>query len=141
MGLYDRDYMGNNRRGASSPLMFGNSAVITLVVWNVIIYFIQIMFLEGDAQGNKGIAREWLYNQPGFTYKIWTFVTCGFLHSPRTFGHLFGNMLALFFLGRFVEGDLGSKRFLYFYFSALIFSSVFSVFYHTFYYSFSHKDN
>ncbi len=45
--------------------------------------------------------------------QVWRFITFQFLHADM--GHIFGNMLALFFFGPFVERHLGSRRFLGFY--------------------------
>lgn len=48
-----------------------------------------------------------------FGGQIWRFVTFQFLHAGL--GHIFFNMLALYFFGRMVESYLGSKRYLAFY--------------------------
>jgi len=45
--------------------------------------------------------------------QVWRFVTCEFLHASP--GHLFFNMLWLYFLGPLVEGWLGKRRYLAFY--------------------------
>lgn len=46
-------------------------------------------------------------------FKPFQLVTYMFLHSTRDFGHIFGNMLGLFFFGPILEQHvLGSKRFL-----------------------------
>lgn len=45
--------------------------------------------------------------------QVWRFVTFQFLHA--SLGHIFFNMLALYFFGRMVESYLGSKRYLAFY--------------------------
>jgi len=44
---------------------------------------------------------------------VWQFITFQFLHGGPL--HLLGNLLVLFFFGRFVEGVIGSRRFLFAY--------------------------
>jgi membrane associated rhomboid family serine protease len=45
----------------------------------------------------------------------WRLVTYQFLHDASGFGHIFGNMLGLFFFGRMLERLWGSRKFLIFY--------------------------
>ena len=45
--------------------------------------------------------------------QIWRFLTFQFLHA--SLGHIFFNMLGLYFFGPLIEGYLGSRRFLAFY--------------------------
>src|SRR5262245_843452 len=42
----------------------------------------------------------------------WTIITYMFLHDPSGFGHIFFNMLALYFFGPRVESRIGSSRFI-----------------------------
>jgi membrane associated rhomboid family serine protease len=51
--------------------------------------------------------REWFPLVP-----VWQLVTYGFLHSTASLGHLFWNLLQLYFFGTLLEGTLGSRRFL-----------------------------
>ncbi len=44
---------------------------------------------------------------------VWTVVTSMFMHGG--FGHLFVNMVSMFFIGNFVERLIGRKRYLWFY--------------------------
>ncbi len=48
-------------------------------------------------------------------FKPWQLVTHMFLHSTADFGHIFGNMFALWMFGSVLENLWGSKRFLTFY--------------------------
>lgn len=57
----------------------------------------------------------------------WTLITYQFLHSG--FGHIFANMLGLFFFGPRVESFLGSNRFLTMYLIAGVTGALLSVFF------------
>jgi membrane associated rhomboid family serine protease len=46
---------------------------------------------------------------------LWQLVTFGFVHSPDSPMHLFGNLLALYFFGTWLEGLVGSRRFVWLY--------------------------
>jgi membrane associated rhomboid family serine protease len=56
----------------------------------------------------------------------WTFVTYMFLHAPG-FGHIFFNMLTLFFFGPRVEDRLGGRAFLGLYFTSGIAGALLSI--------------
>ncbi|MFN0177758.1 MAG: rhomboid family intramembrane serine protease [Gemmatimonadales bacterium] len=49
---------------------------------------------------------------PNPWFRPWTFVTYMFLHAPGDFGHIFWNMLGLFFFGPILESRLGGPNFL-----------------------------
>lgn len=55
-------------------------------------------------------------------------LTSGFLHAD--YGHLFFNMLTLFFFGPVIEGIIGSQKFFIVYLAALIGGSLFALFRH-----------
>jgi membrane associated rhomboid family serine protease len=55
----------------------------------------------------------------------WTLVTYMFLHGG--FGHIFFNMLSLFYFGPRVEARIGSRNFLYLYFLSGLGGSIFSL--------------
>jgi len=48
---------------------------------------------------------------------LWQFVTYGFLHGG--IGHVFWNMLQLYFFGTMLEAIIGSRRFVWFYLGAI----------------------
>lgn len=50
--------------------------------------------------------------------QIWRIVTFTYLHDQGSLGHLFWNMLGLYFLGMSLEQHLGAKRFFWFYSAA-----------------------
>lgn len=90
--------------------MFGN---LTPVVRNLLIINIGLALVQGffnmdliSIGGLRYIHAETFYPFQFFTYM--------FIHA-RGFGHIFGNMLALFIFGPWLERVWGSQRFLIFY--------------------------
>ena len=57
-----------------------------------------------------------------FWEQPWTIITNMFLHA--NFGHIFGNMLVLFFFGRFLTMLVGQNKFLWVYFGGGILGNV-----------------
>lgn len=65
------------------------------------------------------------------SFEIWRFFTPMFLHADL--GHLFFNMVAIFFFGPFLESRIGSKKFLTVYLAGGIFANIISfIFYSIF---------
>ena len=56
------------------------------------------------------------------TMRPWTVLTCLFLHG--SIGHILGNMITLYFFGRYLWTLVGNKRFLIVYFAGGILGSV-----------------
>ncbi|MEL0454728.1 rhomboid family intramembrane serine protease [Flavobacteriaceae bacterium SZ-1-7] len=77
-----------------------------------------IMFVGTLAIGNGTLFYEWfaLYFPKNDAFQPWQIVTHMFMHGG--FMHIFFNMFALWMFGTPVEQVLGSKRFLFIYFSA-----------------------
>jgi membrane associated rhomboid family serine protease len=74
-----------------------------LIIANVIIWFLQISVPE---------LTFFLQFVPIYALaRPWTMITYMFAHDPRGLGHIFFNMLALYFFGPRVEQRLGSARF------------------------------
>jgi membrane associated rhomboid family serine protease len=74
-----------------------------LIIANIIVFFVQLT-VPG--------ATSFLEFIPVFALvRPWTMVTYMFAHDPTGFGHIFFNMLALYFFGPRVEQRLGSARF------------------------------
>jgi len=89
---------------------------LTPVVKNLLIINV-IFFLATVLLGQNGLKLiEWLAafypNSPNF--RLWQIVTYMFMHGG--WGHLFSNMLGLFFMGPIIEQTFGSKRFFNYYF-------------------------
>ncbi len=90
--------------------MFGN---LTPVVRNLLVINIGLALIQGlfnldliSIGGLRYIHAETFYPFQFFTYM--------FIHA-RGFGHIFGNMLALFIFGPWLERVWGSQRFMVFY--------------------------
>ncbi|MFZ5829838.1 MAG: rhomboid family intramembrane serine protease [Planctomycetota bacterium] len=112
MGIYDRPYYREERQpsfGLRQPTTF----VAILIGLNVAIWLIEGLVLDRNARGwtvlgevltlrAGDLLRPWLW---------WRFVTYSFVHAPGV-GHIFGNMLGLFFFGRPIEERYGRWEFL-----------------------------
>ncbi len=87
-------------------------AVKHLIIINV------VMFIGTLSIGNGQLFYEWfaLYFPKNDMFQPWQIVTHMFMHGDQT--HLLFNMLMLFFIGVNVEMLLGTKRFVFLYFSA-----------------------
>jgi rhomboid family protein len=108
--LENRDYMRS-----SSPGRFGGmSPSVTLMVVLTVIFALQCV---NDVYFGLP-AEEWLALTPYALSKgyVWQLLTFQFLHGGV--GHLIGNLLGLWFFGRFVESILGTRRFLIAYFGS-----------------------
>ena len=92
------NYRGN--RGATlGPLGF-------LIVANLIVFF--ITSFRSDLIGLLGLSGYSFLSQP------WTIVTNMFVHA--SFGHIFANMLTLFFYGSYLINLVGERKFFIVYF-------------------------
>jgi membrane associated rhomboid family serine protease len=132
VGIYDRDYYRQEDQRGFSPHL-PHSVVGMLILINVAIWLADA-FTPARGVGNEVFGR-WLSDhlaahvdtltQPWFW---WQFLTAGFTHAPlgsdNGVGHLVGNMLVLFFLGRSVEDRYGPKEFLRFYLVTLVLANV-----------------
>ena len=132
MGIYDRDYTQADSQMGKGYKRMGNfmmpapgwlSMVGILMVINVVVFVLDSMLFNF---GHVGVNFHNAYAMPPLEYwghfstnlgfekfQIWRTVSFQFLHAGV--GHLFWNMLGLFFLGPMVEQYLGSKRFLAYY--------------------------
>jgi membrane associated rhomboid family serine protease len=80
--------------------------VMRLLIANVGMYFVQ--------QTMPGVTDALMFVPVYVLRQPWTIVTYMFLHG--SIGHIFFNMLGLYFFGQRVEQRLGSSRFLWLYF-------------------------
>jgi membrane associated rhomboid family serine protease len=127
LGIYDRDYLRDEyeqeRRGSPFPAV--QSMTVALIIANVALFLLNYLFsppqnpddlgwlTEHLSVSNYTIVRPWLW---------WQFITYGFAHASM--GHIFFNMLGLFFLGRTVEEMYGQKEYLRFYLTAILVCSL-----------------
>lgn len=118
MAYYERDYYRQVTSFGGFGQMWRRSATAWLILLNVAIFFLDALLAQmgwHDAWG-MGPLMHWgafSYATAVGHFEVWRFVTYPFLHGG--FGHLFWNMLTLFFFGPMVEGYLGSRRFVGFY--------------------------
>ncbi|MCA9212833.1 MAG: rhomboid family intramembrane serine protease [Planctomycetales bacterium] len=115
MSLYDRDYVRDTQQ--PQPLPTPKSAVAVLITINVIVFLLDQLAGPTGWLASYLVAFSTTIVQP---WDWWRFVTYGFAHAPIGFGHIFGNMIGLFFFGRAIEGVLGPKRFVGFYLTAVV---------------------
>ncbi|HEX3102579.1 MAG TPA: rhomboid family intramembrane serine protease, partial [Pyrinomonadaceae bacterium] len=111
--LENRDYM---RQGPSHD-GFGQSRWSPSVVLMIVLTVAYAIQCINDVY-IKSTAEEWLALTPLALAKgyVWQLLTFQFLHV--NLWHLAGNVITLWFFGRFVEEVLGTRRFLVAYFGA-----------------------
>ncbi|NOT06881.1 MAG: rhomboid family intramembrane serine protease [Gemmatimonadales bacterium] len=91
--------------------------VLRLVLANVAMFFLQ--------SASPIVTELFAFVPAAGWYRPWTFVTYMFLHGG--FGHIFFNMLSLFFFGPRLEDRLGGKHFLGLYFASGIMGALLSI--------------
>lgn len=97
-----------------------NSAVVPLLVINVVMYMLQLM-IPGFTEAFMLIGGD-QFSRP------WILLTSMFLHSTSGFNHLLFNMYALFLFGPLLEQKIGPKRFLIVYLVSGIIAGFFTSF-------------
>lgn len=110
--LENRDYMREDSGGKLWRLRWSASTI--LMVTLVIIYALQCInevYLKSPTEWYLALTVPGL--KSGY---IWQLITFQFLHGNLL--HLLGNLMGLFYFGRFVENVLGTRRFLVAYFAA-----------------------
>jgi membrane associated rhomboid family serine protease len=118
MGLYDRDYTqadfeSGHRYGQHMRMAMPK---ITPVVKWLLIINIAVFLLTFLIPPLKGFIFFWFSVFPatvGMTLQLWRQITYQFLHDG--IGHIFINMLVLYFFGPMLERHWGSNKFLTFY--------------------------
>jgi membrane associated rhomboid family serine protease len=143
MGLQDRDYSREPSYGASQwgggpsggpswggggSWMAGSarSITVTLIIINVVIFFLDIIFSGSQQPGGqaRSVMLEWFAVRSDTLIKPWTwyrFLTYGFVHAIDDIRHILFNMLGLFIFGRIVEQQIRSAEFLRFYLVGIVF--------------------
>jgi membrane associated rhomboid family serine protease len=121
MGLYDRDYTQADFRQHEPRFRYAprisfpriTPVVKWLLIINIAVFLMSIMNLR-----LAEFLYQWFSVFPatiGMSLQLWRIITYQFLHDINGFGHIFVNMLALFFFGPMLEKLWGSKKFLIFY--------------------------
>ena len=120
MPLNDRDYMRRSPRperryrGTGGYGWFTQNPILVLIAINFV--FFLASSIRGSLIGTLGLAPALFLERP------WTIVTSLFVHE--SFGHIFGNMITLFFFGRALYQIVGQNKFLLVYFIGGILGNV-----------------
>lgn len=88
-----------------------NNVTLHIILINVVIYILQNYFFK-----QPNVIKYWFALTPELFFEkkmFWQIFTYMFLHGNK--GHIFFNMLALFWFGVAIERKMGSKEFLLFY--------------------------
>jgi len=112
--LSDRSYMRDTYpdRRASVLTWLISATIAAFVLQNV---SLRLIFHDASAYGPFELSIASL--RAGH---VWTLATYGFLHDPENLLSIVCNMLGLYFLGRELVPLVGEKRFLGFYFAAIV---------------------
>lgn len=117
-----QSYRGKYRKkkGFFSSLSLNNIFIII----NVAVFLILFPFL---LFGNQESFISYIALSPNLFLQgyVWTLLTSMFMHG--SFGHLFVNMISMFFVGNFVERLIGRKRYFWFYMAAGIAGGLFFI--------------
>jgi membrane associated rhomboid family serine protease len=119
MGLYDRDYGRPDDNYGRPGIHLGGTRTLTtnLVLLTVGVYVIQILtngwFTNLFSLYSNTLTQPW---------RIFEFLTYGFLHSPGDFKHILFNMFGFWMFGRTVEARYGRREYLAFYLTAIVFA-------------------
>jgi len=115
MGIYDRDYTKSYyhppQRRVNISLPVPGTVVKRLLIINIAVFVVTALL-----RPVAGFCIQWFSVYPAsafFDLQVWRYVSYQFLHGG--FGHIFGNMLGLYFFGPMLESRWGSKTFLWFY--------------------------
>lgn len=116
MGIYDREYYGDDQRDGLDFFRGDGAAIRTLIFANVLVYIFQIAF--------RGALEPWFAADSDAIAggQVWRLFTANFLHDPGNPFHLIFNMLVLWFAGRELEIIYGRQSFYKFYFGACVFA-------------------
>ncbi|MCC9607188.1 rhomboid family intramembrane serine protease [Blastopirellula sp. JC732] len=132
MGIYDREYYQDEPRSLNFSLG-GRSIVNTLVIINVIVFFVDFIFFGGRLAASSfdprigGDVGGWAAcHSDTLLHPLlwWQFLTYGFLHSPTDIFHIIGNMFVLWMFGRQIEDRYGSAEFLRIYLLSVVLGGV-----------------
>jgi len=131
--LQDRDYMnsspGVSRQGSFLDNVKSWTAIKTIVVLNVIFFFLQL-FVIGEDHDSLGRVYRYevvtYYCQLSSVFiqkgELWRIISHMFVHGDLF--HIFFNMFVLSSFGKPVEQRLGKKRFFFLYFFAGLVASL-----------------
>jgi membrane associated rhomboid family serine protease len=98
------------------------SAVIALIVANVVVYVLQIQSPDGLETLFALWPLQHIVGVPHF--EVWQIITYAFLHSTQTTTHLLFNMLGLWMFGTQIERYVGPRRLLACYFASIVTAAI-----------------
>ena len=101
----------------SRDIIYRLNPVWVLIGTNIILFIVTVT--------NTGIIIQLGLMPAAILERPWTLISCIFLHG--SLWHLMGNMVTLFFFGRYLRNLLGNRKFLFIYFIGGILGSVFYV--------------
>jgi membrane associated rhomboid family serine protease len=130
MGIYDREYVRNERGAPGAPGAVGRGGGVGrlgawsfntwLIAVNIGVFVLQALVLRPYQSQWTGLVGDWLFQWGHFStllgfgrYEVWRLVSFQFLHADLM--HLVFNMLGLYFFGSLVEQYLGKKRYAAYY--------------------------
>lgn len=119
MGIYDRDYYREEPGG------FRIGRPGTIIGWVIVINIVVFLANELLKNDSSRSVNDLLGLRVGdlvAPWYWWRFLTYGFCHD--SIGHIFGNMIGLFFLGRAVEQRYGQREFLRIYLAMIVFAGI-----------------
>jgi len=134
MGLYDRDYTqekNDSEPGYAPQMRLGFPSLTPVTKWlliiNVAVFLIDFIFSSHDVTGMTFLQTYFalIPATPVLTLQLWRLITYQFLHGDL--GHIFWNMIGLFFLGPSLERQWGGKKFLTFYLSCGVAGGLFYI--------------
>jgi membrane associated rhomboid family serine protease len=128
MGLEDREYLrdearrygeggGGVRFGLPGGGFSGEWAVRVVLITNIVVFLLQHATI--DSPVTSWLRLDWDDVAAG---QVWRLLTYGFCHNNLL--HILFNMYLFWIFGKRLEGIYGSREFLSFYLSALIFSGL-----------------
>lgn len=131
MGIYDRDYERERNYYDDSPgYHLGGSLSWTnrLLIVMAVVYVVQLLTRPaGGRAGDAGWFTELfslhadLLRRPWLAFEL---VTYGFLHDVNDFKHILFNGFAFWMFGRSVEQRYGSREYVTFYLTAIVFAGL-----------------
>ena len=106
--------------------IFGDIPVVVknLLIINILIFIAQITFNENTNYIGPIESIFALHSFESGLFNPYQLITYSYLHLPVSLSHLISNMIALFFFGRSLEQQWGSKRFLIYYTLTGIFAGI-----------------
>ena len=117
MGWQDRNYAHSDYDGGPGRMMYGGfmwpritPMVKKILIANVVVFLAQIIF---QRSGFVEYIGAFVFKGALLRGQVWRFVTYQYLHAGV--GHIFFNMLGLYFLGSLMEQRWGGRRFLMLY--------------------------